>query len=923
MGGDARPAPVPVAMSSDGDEGGGTFWSSFGKTVGADAEGTPLERLLQSPDCSVEALLDEEDVIQEFKAQNDRLVSRLCKPDAAKALIKYITCEPPDGSSHERCFRYPFVAVELMTCGADSNSFFESFFGTRDADLMDTFWGFLEVSPPAKVNPVLAGYFARAAAALLAKHRREVAEHLRIRDTDALLQRFLDRLHLRSIAELFARLLCVEQAFQMIFLVEGLVERLLSRLLDSVPANDTQENVALITLELLAHKETLVFSDDLLEQLTSSKVVNLLVDGVFCGRPGSVVASAAILSSVISHTHVAPKGGGASSIPGSTPTLSPLSPPMAPPPLSGDDDVVNVGDDGMESIAGQCEAAPLRAAVSPPASPTAAKHAETSATVLDRGAVLIREVCTHMPRIRALLDAALNPGVSKVLQMPVGAANAVGSTTLEVINLLTMLVRTGSPFVFEALLQDELLPRCLELFFRHKWSSLLHNAVRLLLSEVLGGTEGQRSTLVLRLLQEGGLAKRLVSEYEAEWGLSKMSEGLKLRHPRVGYMGHLHAMCTELRSYGSQVPEVGAALTSTTGWTESVIPALSATDKIQSEALGGGIPDEDRGLASSNVPSSRATSGFSATGLKQDGLAKLEDDPVEYKEFVLNPLDEDIEDELGGLHMDEPKHLPCELVSASFMPAGVADSGGDGPQVFPVLSSAGMELPPSYQAPNDSGIDHWVPLFPDPVSAVAANADDRSSNSSPPAAWRAAYLPESEFAFGNKPLRPPPARSFEEETWADFRAAFDGVPGDGLTCPVANQLPASSAPQAADRNDRSWVADFDPFSAPVSSGPGPGVPSASSGGYGGGAVSTVGGGDKAVPEPWVAHFPDPPFEAPPPPPRPNEPDEDPLPFIHAPAGVGRSATTTAPSSTTPPPATSSDVSDLSWWPADFGDQPQT
>eukprot|EP00913_Durusdinium_trenchii_P019812 g18624.t1 len=70
-----------AAMSEDG----GSFWATFG---GGGSDGAPqvsaLEKLLQTPNCSVEALLDEEEVIQEFKTGNKSLVARLSEPDGIK-----------------------------------------------------------------------------------------------------------------------------------------------------------------------------------------------------------------------------------------------------------------------------------------------------------------------------------------------------------------------------------------------------------------------------------------------------------------------------------------------------------------------------------------------------------------------------------------------------------------------------------------------------------------------------------------------------------------------------------------------------------------------------------------------------------------------------------------------------------------------
>ncbi|CAE7798821.1 Ppp6r2, partial [Symbiodinium sp. KB8] len=187
-------------------DGGGSFWATFGG--GAAQEVSPLEEKLQTPNCSIEGLLDEEDVIQEFKTGNPRLVARLSEPDAIQALMQFITLEPAADAPCARCFRYPFVAVELITCGP--LKFLELLVNPESCEAMKLLWGFLSSTAPSEVNPVLAGYFARTAAALMSKHQKEVLEYLRQRGPEQLLTEFLDRIHLRSLAELFARLLCAE-----------------------------------------------------------------------------------------------------------------------------------------------------------------------------------------------------------------------------------------------------------------------------------------------------------------------------------------------------------------------------------------------------------------------------------------------------------------------------------------------------------------------------------------------------------------------------------------------------------------------------------------------------------------------------------------------------------------------------------------
>jgi len=239
------------------------------------------------------------------------------------------------------------------------------------------------------------------------------------------------------------------------------------------------------------------------------------------------------------------------------------------------------------------EAAATRAV---PSTPHTSLKSTTSEWMERRRVHLMREVAGHFPSFRQLLDKSLEEGDSKMtMTMPQGSIKALGGTTLEVISLLTTLSRSGLDVVLEAMLNNQLLPRCVKVFFQHPWSSLLHNWVKQLVMEVLSGTDSLRKQLSQQLLQEASLAERIVEEYaqEASWKTKKQ------KHARVGYMGHVFLMSSALQDCKS--PEVAAVLSSTSGWNE-VVAQLEATKKLHNEQLGGGVPASDRGLASSTRP---------------------------------------------------------------------------------------------------------------------------------------------------------------------------------------------------------------------------------------------------------------------------------------------------------------------------------
>jgi hypothetical protein len=81
--------------------------------------------LLSKSDCSVEKLLDDEDIIQEFKTQNNKLLTYF-DHDKMKRLIDFITVMPPSDADQKRGHKYPFLALEIFNC--EINPLLEKFF---------------------------------------------------------------------------------------------------------------------------------------------------------------------------------------------------------------------------------------------------------------------------------------------------------------------------------------------------------------------------------------------------------------------------------------------------------------------------------------------------------------------------------------------------------------------------------------------------------------------------------------------------------------------------------------------------------------------------------------------------------------------------------------------------------------------------
>ncbi|KAI7858854.1 SIT4 phosphatase-associated protein-domain-containing protein [Circinella umbellata] len=72
-----------------------------------------IDTLLEREDIELEDILEEEDLLQEAKSHNQKLVDYFCKPENLTKLLNYITATDLDES---RRFKYPFLACEIMAC---------------------------------------------------------------------------------------------------------------------------------------------------------------------------------------------------------------------------------------------------------------------------------------------------------------------------------------------------------------------------------------------------------------------------------------------------------------------------------------------------------------------------------------------------------------------------------------------------------------------------------------------------------------------------------------------------------------------------------------------------------------------------------------------------------------------------------------
>jgi len=130
-----------------------------------------IDGILARDDFTLEELLDDEDVLQECRNQNQKLTEFLSAPENVKQLLDYVTREPAGAIDDRQRFKFPNVASEILT--TDTQGIMQV---VCQEESLDQIWGMLDA--PAPMNPLLASYFSKIVCMLLNKQTNLVTEYL-------------------------------------------------------------------------------------------------------------------------------------------------------------------------------------------------------------------------------------------------------------------------------------------------------------------------------------------------------------------------------------------------------------------------------------------------------------------------------------------------------------------------------------------------------------------------------------------------------------------------------------------------------------------------------------------------------------------------------------------------------------------------
>ncbi|XP_066175048.1 serine/threonine-protein phosphatase 6 regulatory subunit 2 isoform X4 [Sylvia atricapilla] len=247
-----------------------------------------VDKLLDKEDVTLEELMDEDDVLQECKAQNRRLLDFLCQQHCMEQLVTLITHEPPVDMDEKVRFKYPNTACELLT--SDVPQINDKLGG--DEILLNILYDFLDHEPP--LNPLLASFFSKTIGNLIARKTEQVISFLRKKDK--FLSLVLKHIDTSAMMDLLLRLIsCVEPTALRQDVLNWLNEaRIIQRLVELIHSSqdeDRQSNASQTLCDIIrlsrdqsTQLQDVPEPDPLLTALESQECVEQLLRNMFDGE---------------------------------------------------------------------------------------------------------------------------------------------------------------------------------------------------------------------------------------------------------------------------------------------------------------------------------------------------------------------------------------------------------------------------------------------------------------------------------------------------------------------------------------------------------------------------------------------------------------------------------------------------------------
>ncbi|XP_064396518.1 serine/threonine-protein phosphatase 6 regulatory subunit 3-like isoform X2 [Halichondria panicea] len=536
-----------------------------------------IDAILDKEDCTLGEILDEDDVLQECKSHNKKLVDFLVRPEMMEELVKYVCQEPSEDVEDKVKFKYPHIACELLT----SEVFTITEQLSASEYLMGLLWSFLDSTGP--LNPLVGSFISKVLAMLLNKEPMVIFNFMQGRED--FLSQFLVHLGTSAIMDLLLQMVAVAETDQirqdiaMWLKEQGLVEKLIDFIGKDTDNTEYCANAsqALCDMFVLSRESYQKANPaPLLDTLESEETLQRLLDNMFSSETPKDVVIVNGISVLLT-------------------ALEKRSLPMinTPPPLERSFSMGNPEEGSENSL-----------------------HSGKELT-----AELERCLHNRLKDFHDLLSRRPQGYPHSVMSTTAGDLDPpLGNTRLQVVRLFASILQCGSSGISTAMMQLRTFSILVDLFFQYPWNNFLHKEIELCVGAALSSdsayppsdqtitaeeeeeagpgetspsedSQSNPKSLRHHLLTECKLVCKILEGFDLNEKLSSESKGR-----RQGYMGHLIRIINSLVRCGEGDESLREALKISLDedtqqqWNNFIIGPIAELNKRNETNLGGNAP---------------------------------------------------------------------------------------------------------------------------------------------------------------------------------------------------------------------------------------------------------------------------------------------------------------------------------------------
>eukprot|EP01103_Thecamoeba_quadrilineata_P010195 TRINITY_DN2127_c0_g1_i1.p1 TRINITY_DN2127_c0_g1~~TRINITY_DN2127_c0_g1_i1.p1 ORF type:complete len:611 (-),score=125.73 TRINITY_DN2127_c0_g1_i1:125-1957(-) len=495
-----------------------SFWRPFAFHIPS------IDSILDRQSVTLEDVLDEEQVLQETKNQNRKLMNFLSQKDNLKRMINYITTEAEENADYKHRVRYPNLSSEILSL--ELTHFSDIIYD--DESLLDQLYSFIliEKETPSQSAAILASYASKVACSLMQFKVPQTVEYLKKKE---IIPKLVTKLRNPPSLDVLLKVIYCEHTHMNLELgvSQILIENeMIPKLIDQFNTDndhDSHEAAAQALVELITICSRAGSNSPILNQLESKEMsTKLFAYALAEGSSSELIHGLAVVIELLRRN-----------------SLLQSQPSSIPRP--------NLQNQyGMQEMG------------IPPPTPPPPPRADLDPNTLPS---FIETTLSYLPVMMGIIQNTA-PGEESTVKMPLGEQRVFGFRRYKVLETIASLANTGFPAVFHALLHKNIYSACLDIFFEFQWNNFVHATVEQMIVPL-----ATSPLSFLQLVKDFKLAERIVDTSNQNHSEEESSQAVVFRR---GYMGHVMNLSRLIETTTSTSEPLKAFLQEDEKWSKYV-----------------------------------------------------------------------------------------------------------------------------------------------------------------------------------------------------------------------------------------------------------------------------------------------------------------------------------------------------------------